>query len=116
MRLFNSTALILTVLIGMQVSAHSTTASYYADKFNGRKTASGEIFSNDGMTCASNRYELGTYVEVTNVKTGESITCKVVKSFSNISVVTFSIVLFSVCMFLIFDINDITLIFLRVSI
>lgn len=77
MRLFNSTALILTVLIGMQASAHSTTASYYADKFNGRKTASGEIFSNDGMTCASNRYELGTYVEVTNVKTGESITCKV---------------------------------------
>ncbi|MBE9578273.1 septal ring lytic transglycosylase RlpA family protein [Moraxella sp. K127] len=61
----------------MQASAHSTTASYYADKFNGRKTANGEVFSNNGMTCASNRYKLGTYVEVTNAKTGKSITCKV---------------------------------------
>ncbi|MDI4507708.1 septal ring lytic transglycosylase RlpA family protein [Moraxella lacunata] len=61
----------------MQASAHSTTASYYADKFNGRKTANGEVFSNNGMTCASNRYKLGAYVEVTNAKTGKSITCKV---------------------------------------
>ncbi|MDH9219038.1 MULTISPECIES: septal ring lytic transglycosylase RlpA family protein [Moraxella] len=77
MRLFNITTLTLTALIGMQASAHSTTASYYADKFNGRKTANGEVFSNNGMTCASNRYKLGTYVEVTNAKTGKSITCKV---------------------------------------
>ncbi|WP_282840518.1 septal ring lytic transglycosylase RlpA family protein [Moraxella lacunata] len=77
MRLFNITTLTLTALIGMQASAHSTTASYYADKFNGRKTANGEVFSNNGMTCASNRYKLGAYVEVTNAKTGKSITCKV---------------------------------------
>ncbi len=77
MRLLNITALTLTALIGMQASAHSTTASYYADKFNGRKTANGEVFSNNGMTCASNQYKLGTYLEVTNTKTGKSITCKV---------------------------------------
>lgn len=80
MRLFNITTLVLTALttlIGVQASAHSTTASYYADKFNGRKTANGEVFSNNGMTCASNRYKLGMYVEVTNAKTGKSITCKV---------------------------------------
>lgn len=77
MRLFNLTALTLTALIGMQASANSTTASFYADKFNGRKTANGEVFSNNGMTCASNQYKLGTYVEVTNTKTGKSITCKV---------------------------------------
>ncbi|MCL1622747.1 septal ring lytic transglycosylase RlpA family protein [Moraxella sp. Tifton1] len=57
--------------------ANTTTASYYADKFNGRKTANGEIFSNQGMTCASNNYALGTKVEVTNIKTGQSIICKV---------------------------------------
>ncbi|WP_227503328.1 septal ring lytic transglycosylase RlpA family protein [Moraxella bovoculi] len=57
--------------------AQSTTASYYADKFNGRKTANGETFSNRGMTCASNQYKLGAYVEVTNQKNGKSIICKV---------------------------------------
>lgn len=77
MRLFNITTLALTALIGVQASAHSTTASYYADKFNGRKTANGEVFSNNGMTCASNQYKLGTHVKVTNAKTGKSITCKV---------------------------------------
>lgn len=58
-------------------SAYATTASYYADKFNGRKTSTGETFSNQGMTCASNQYALGTYVEVTNPKNGKSIVCKV---------------------------------------
>lgn len=77
MRLFHLTALTLTTMIGMSVHANSTTASFYADKFNGRKTANGEVFSNNGMTCASNQYKLGTYVEVTNLKTGKSITCKV---------------------------------------
>lgn len=57
--------------------AHATTASYYADKFNGRKTSTGEVFSNNGMTCASNQYALGTYVKVTNAKNGKSIVCKV---------------------------------------
>lgn len=77
MRLFNITTLVLIVLVGMQASAHSIAASYYADKFNGRKTANGEVFSNNDMTCASSHYTLGTYVEVTNAKTGKSITCKV---------------------------------------
>lgn len=77
MRLFNLVALILTIAIGVASHANTTTASYYADKFNGRKTANGEVFSNGGMTCASNEYKLGTYVEVTNIKTGKSITCKV---------------------------------------
>lgn len=74
MRLIHLSLLIGT-LIATQASA--TTASYYADKFNGRKTSTGETFSNQGMTCASNQYKLGTYVEVTNAKTGKSIICKV---------------------------------------
>lgn len=69
------TLLLTTALLASQ--AHATTASYYADKFNGRKTANGEVFSNQKMTCASNKYALGTYVEVTNPKNGQSIICKV---------------------------------------
>lgn len=68
-------SLMVATLFATQASA--TTASYYADKFDGRKTANGEIFSNQGMTCASNQYKLGTYIEVTNPKTGKSIVCKV---------------------------------------
>lgn len=68
----------LAIMLATQAAhAQSTTASYYADKFNGRKTANGETFSNRGMTCASNQYKLGTYVEVTNQKNGKSIICKV---------------------------------------
>lgn len=74
MRLITSSLLIGTLFASQ---AHATHASYYADKFNGRKTATGETFTNQGMTCASNQYPLGTYVQVTNAKNGKSIICKV---------------------------------------
>ena len=52
-------------------------ASYYADKFIGRKTASGEIFSQHKMTCAHNTLPFGTKVKVTNLKNGKSIIVRV---------------------------------------
>lgn len=52
-------------------------ASYYADKFVGRKTASGEIFSQHQMTCAHNTLPFGTKVKVTNLKNGKSIVVRV---------------------------------------
>jgi rare lipoprotein A len=52
-------------------------ASYYADKFIGRKTASGEIFSQHKMTCAHNTLPLGTKVRVTNLRNGKSIIVRV---------------------------------------
>ena len=48
-------------------------ASFYADKFNGRKTASGQIFSQDKLTCACNVLPLGTWVKVTNMSNGKSV-------------------------------------------
>ncbi len=48
-------------------------ASFYADKFNGRKTASGQIFSQDKLTCACNVLPLGTWVKVTNISNGKSV-------------------------------------------
>lgn len=48
-------------------------ASYYHDKFVGRQTANGEIFSNDKFTAASNTLSLNTYVKVTNLSNGEYI-------------------------------------------
>lgn len=48
-------------------------ASYYAEKFNGRTTASGEIFSNSLMTAAHKTLPFGTRVRVTNQSNGNSI-------------------------------------------
>jgi len=48
-------------------------ASYYADKFNGRKTASGEKFSNSKLTAAHRKIPFGTKVKVTNKANGKSV-------------------------------------------
>ncbi|MDP2161766.1 MAG: septal ring lytic transglycosylase RlpA family protein [Flavobacterium sp.] len=47
-------------------------ASYYADKFTGRKTASGEIFDNTKQTAAHRTLPFGTIVRVTNEANGKS--------------------------------------------
>ncbi|HRO42788.1 MAG TPA: septal ring lytic transglycosylase RlpA family protein [Flavipsychrobacter sp.] len=52
-------------------------ASFYHDKFEGRKTATGEVFDNDKFTAASNTLKLGTYVKVTNISNGEVIYVRV---------------------------------------
>ena len=53
------------------------TASFYSNKFNGRKTASGEIFSQSKFTCACNILPLGTWIKVTNIRNGKSVRVKV---------------------------------------
>ncbi|MEP7108428.1 MAG: septal ring lytic transglycosylase RlpA family protein, partial [Ferruginibacter sp.] len=52
-------------------------ASFYADRFNGRLTASGEIFSQRKLTCACNMLPFGTWIKVTNVRNGNSVVVKV---------------------------------------
>lgn len=52
-------------------------ASFYSNKFNGRKTSSGEIFSQKKLTAAHNSLPLGTYVRVTNLKNGKTVVVKI---------------------------------------
>jgi rare lipoprotein A len=52
-------------------------ASYYADKFNGRKTANGEIFSNSELTGAHKTLPFGTLVKVTNLSNGKSVKVRI---------------------------------------
>lgn len=52
-------------------------ASFYSNKFNGRRTASGEIFSQNKLTCACNVLPFGTWIKVTNVHNGKSVIVKV---------------------------------------
>ena len=48
-------------------------ASYYHDKFNGKKTASGELFSNSKLTAAHRTLPFGTEIKVTNLNNGEEV-------------------------------------------
>jgi rare lipoprotein A len=52
-------------------------ASFYHDKFEGRKTATGEIFDNDLFTAASNTLKLGSFVKVTNLSNMEVVYVKI---------------------------------------
>lgn len=47
--------------------------SFYADKFHGRKTASGEIFDKGAMTAAHRTLPFGTRLKVTNLSNGKSV-------------------------------------------
>ena len=47
-------------------------ASYYADKFTGRRTASGTRFDNQKHTCAHRKLPFGTKLKVTSERTKKS--------------------------------------------
>lgn len=48
-------------------------ASYYGDRFDGRRTASGERFDMGALTAAHRTLEFGTRVRVTNKHNGRSV-------------------------------------------
>ena len=52
-------------------------ASFYAKKFHGRKTASGERLHLDSLTCAHRTYPFGTKLKVYNPANGRSVVVKV---------------------------------------
>ena len=52
-------------------------ASFYAKKFDGRKTANGNIFSSKKLTAACNVLPLGTWVKVTNVRNEKSVVVQI---------------------------------------
>lgn len=52
-------------------------ASYYASKFNGRRTASGERFDNSDLTAAHRSLPFGSRVRVTNPANGRSVVVRV---------------------------------------
>lgn len=55
----------------------SGSASFYAAKFDGRRTASGEIFRNSDMTAAHRTLPFGSQVRVTNLANGRSVVVRV---------------------------------------
>jgi len=81
-------ALIILLLLGFRhlsiaqdsiqrVNKSTGTASFYANKFNGRKTSSGEKFNNDSLTAAHKKLKFGTYVLVRNLKNDSTVVVKI---------------------------------------
>lgn len=52
-------------------------ASYYAQKFNGRHTANGEVFQSTKYTAACNVLPLNTWIKVTNLRNNKSVIVKI---------------------------------------
>ena len=55
----------------------SGTAAYYANRFHGRKTSSGNLYNKNAMTAAHRSLPLGTWVRVTNERNGNNVVVQV---------------------------------------
>lgn len=55
----------------------SGAASWYGPGFQGRKTASGEIFNTNELTAAHRTLPFGTKVRVVNKRTGKSVVVRI---------------------------------------
>lgn len=53
-------------------------ASYYANKFNGKRTTSGKRFDNNKYTAAHKKLPFGTKIKVTNEANGKSVIVEVI--------------------------------------
>ena len=62
-----------TVALDLELYQKEAYASYYHDKFTGRRTASGAVFNNNELTCAHKKLPFGTKLKVTSIKTGKSV-------------------------------------------
>ncbi len=68
-----------TAQTGAQRAGHTETgeASFYAMKYQSRKTASGEVFDQSAKTAAHRTLPFGTRVQVTNTANDKSVTVRV---------------------------------------
>jgi rare lipoprotein A len=64
-------------LFSAMAQTEKGTASYYHDKFQGRRTSSGEIFKQELMTCAHKTLPFGTMLKVTNLSNDSTVVVKV---------------------------------------
>jgi rare lipoprotein A len=62
-----SISFLMLSFIGDQ-KIYKGTATYYGQNYNGRRTASGEIFHRDSLIAAHKTFKFGTIVKVTNLK------------------------------------------------
>jgi rare lipoprotein A len=67
----------LDLSLDTEVSGERGIASYYAKRFDGRRTASGQIFRNSELMAAHPTLPFGTIVRVTNVDKGSFVDVRI---------------------------------------
>ncbi len=82
--LTTSALIALLLLMGVDAQARVTAghtqngvASYYHDRFHGRKTASGVAYNKNALSAAHKSLPLGTEVRVTDARSGKSVIVKI---------------------------------------
>ena len=85
MRRFNTTKelglMMFVVLIGLlpmpgialAQSSEEGIANYYSDRFQGKKTASGQVYDKNGLTASHKKHPFGTKFKVTNIESGKEV-------------------------------------------
>jgi rare lipoprotein A len=63
----------LICLMGYSQSVETGMASFYSDAFEGKQTASGEIYKSSKMTAAHRTLPFGTEVKVTNLSNQRTV-------------------------------------------
>ena len=52
-------------------------ATIYANRFQGLRTATGEIFKHSNLTAASNNFKINTWVKVTNLRNMKTVIVRI---------------------------------------
>jgi rare lipoprotein A len=63
----------LKAVLKLKVFKTKAHASYYANKFNGKRTSSGVRFDNNKYTAAHRKLPFGTKLKITNEENGKSV-------------------------------------------
>ncbi len=67
----------LGTVFGQSFCTEEGKASYYGSRFNGRKTANGEIFRMNELTAAHPHLPFNTLVKVTNIQNNKSVIVRI---------------------------------------
>lgn len=69
--------LILGWLITTSLTYKNFKATWYGDAYHGKRTYSGEVFDMNKMTAASNYFQIGDKLKVTNKLNGKSVIVRI---------------------------------------
>ena len=67
----------LLLMVVMLFSFNTTRVSWYGPGFDGRKTANGEIYSQDSLTAASPVLPFNTLVKITNLENNKTVIVRI---------------------------------------
>lgn len=71
------TLILAATTLSFAASAETVKASFYSPKFNGHRTASGQLFNSNALTAASKTLPLGTRVKLTNPRNHHSVIVRI---------------------------------------